>query len=297
MKTVAILTPTYNRAHTLPRLYQSLREQTSFDFTWYVVDDGSTDETCQTVNQFHNADFDVVFIQKRNGGKHTALNKGLEHILEELTFIVDSDDYLLSNAVETVVKDWDIYKNRQNVCGLCYYKQYQDGTVVGDRYYFDSPMVDTYTNVRINKDVKGDKAEIYRTEILKLYPFPEIPGEKFLSEAVIWHAISRDSYELAFIGKSIYVCEYLEDGLTASGRKYRLQNPIGTMEHAKAFLYDSVKLKYRMKYMLLYTATRPFAKTSVREAYRNLPCFRLGYLICLLPGWILAQYWKHKYHL
>ena len=42
---LTIFTPTYNRAHTLERLYQSLCAQSVKDFEWLLVDDGSTDST------------------------------------------------------------------------------------------------------------------------------------------------------------------------------------------------------------------------------------------------------------
>ena len=111
MKTVAILTPTYNRAHTLDKLYESLLIQTSFDFKWYLVDDGSSDTTEEKVKEFVNDKFEMLYIKKENGGKHTALNVGVSQIEEELTFIVDSDDYITSDAVETIVSDWEKYRN------------------------------------------------------------------------------------------------------------------------------------------------------------------------------------------
>lgn len=297
MKTIAILTPTYNRGYILHRLFDSLLKQTDFDFKWYIIDDGSTDDTEEKCKGFKNDKFEIVYIKKVNGGKHTALNTGIKTISEELTLIVDSDDYLEKDAVKTIVKDWDAYKNREDVAGLCYYKMYENGSVVGQKYPSDTVIVDTYTNLRVNRNIRGDKAEVYRTEVLMKYPFPEFQGEKFLSEAIVWNAIGRDGFNLAFIGKGIYFCEYLPDGLSAAGKKNQLQNPFGTMEHAKSFLYKSVKFKLRIKYMLLYTATRPFAKTSIKKACKELDGYKTCYLICLFPGLLLSRYWKIKYKL
>ena len=44
-KKIIVITPTFNRAHTLERVYQSLRNQTFKSFKWLVMDDGSTDDT------------------------------------------------------------------------------------------------------------------------------------------------------------------------------------------------------------------------------------------------------------
>ena len=297
MKTLAILTPAYNRAYIITKLYESLARQTCDDFTWYIIDDGSTDETEETVKSFSNEQFNIVYVKKTNGGKHTALNEGLNLIQEELTFIVDSDDYLSDDAVETVVNDWSKYRKDSTISGLSYYKLYTNGKIVGTQYGHSADFVDTYTNVRVNNAVTGDKAEVYRTDILRAHPFPVFAGEKFLSEAIVWNAISKSGYSLVFISKGIYFCEYLPDGLTSSGRKYRLQNPLGTMEHAKSFLYRKVRFKYRMKYMLLYTATRPFAKMSIKEAFVRLKEYKASFIVCLVPGSLLAYYWKKKYKL
>lgn len=297
MKTVAILTPTYNRSYILPKLYDSLCRQTSDDFKWYIVNDGSTDTTEETVKSFSSDQFEIVYIQKNNGGKHTALNEGLQHIAEQLTFIVDSDDYLSDDAIETIIHDWEKYRTASNIGGLSYYKLHKNGQIVGNCYPTDKVLVDTYANVRVNNAILGDKAEIYRTDILKAHPFPEYPGEKFLSEAIVWNAISKAGYKLAFIRKGIYFCEYLPDGLTSAGRKYQLQNPLGTMAHARSFLHSQIRFKYRMKYMLLYTATRPFTKMTVLEAMAALDGYKASYIACLMPGTLLALCWKKKYDL
>lgn len=292
-KQVAILTPAYNRAYILPELYKSLMRQTSFAFCWYIVDDGSSDDTEAVCKTFKNNQFDVVYLKKENGGKHTALNVGVDVIQEELTFIVDSDDHLTDDAVETIISDWEKYQNQKDVAGLSYYRLHHDGKIVGEGYNKEA-FVDSYVNVRINQNVQGDKAEVYRTEVLKSHPFPVFEGEKFLSEAVVWNAISRDGYKLAFIPKGIYKCEYIADGLTQAGRKKVLTNPYGYLEHAKSHLYREVKQKIQWKYVLMYVAVAKLGKIPMRKAYKACP--RKGkFIIAFLFGVALGIYWKKKY--
>ena len=69
---VTVFTPTYNRAHTLTRLYLSLKNQTCFDFEWLIADDGSTDNTSQLVDEFCEEDNPFIirhFRQDNSGDK------------------------------------------------------------------------------------------------------------------------------------------------------------------------------------------------------------------------------------
>lgn len=289
---IAILTPTYNRAYILPELYKSLLRQTSCSFTWYIVDDGSTDDTKDVCAQFNNSKFEIKYIKKENGGKHTALNEGVAQIQEELTFIVDSDDYLTDDAVETIIKDWVIYRDQKDIVGLSYYRIDKNGQVIGDKYPQER-FVDTYANVRINGNVSGDKAELYRTEALKSHPFPVFEGEKFCSEAIVWNAISKDNYNLVFISKGIYVCEYRADGLTSAGRKKMFENPLGYLEHAKSYLYSGIKQKIQWKYILMYIAVSRLKKGVVKNAYRNCPR-KIKFLLAYPFGVVLSICWKRQ---
>ncbi len=293
-KTVGILTPAYNRAYTLDVLFESLLAQTSYDFTWYIIDDGSTDDTKEKCESFKTDKFDIIYKYKENGGKHTALNAGLDLIEEELTIIVDSDDHLTPDAVETIVKDWGSYRDREDICGLSYYKMHSDMSVVGDTYGKEEPFVDSFINVRINKGVVGDKAEVWKTDIFKRHPFPVFEGEKFLGEGIVWRRMSRSGYKVAFVGKGIYVCEYLEDGLTKNGKKKVIDNPKGYVEHAKDFLYNDVKQKIQWKYILMYVATSFFAKKKLSDSFKECPK-KFKFICAFLPGCLLFGYWKMKW--
>ena len=60
MKTITVFTPAYNRARTLRRAFESLKRQTSNDFEWLIIDDGSSDGTDKLVEQFkREADFPI----------------------------------------------------------------------------------------------------------------------------------------------------------------------------------------------------------------------------------------------
>ncbi|MBE7001286.1 MAG: glycosyltransferase family 2 protein [Ruminococcaceae bacterium] len=294
-KTVAILTPAYNRAYILHNLYESLCAQTCFDFKWYIVDDGSTDDTRELCASFHSEDFEIAYVYKENGGKHTAVNLGIDLIVEDLIFIVDSDDRLTQNAVEVILQDWESYKNRDDIAALSYYRCHPDGKIIGDSYGSDTAFVDSYINIRINKEIRGDKAEVFVADVLKQFRFPVYENEKFLTESVLWMAISKAGYQYAYNGKAIYICEYLEDGLTRSGKAKIIQNPLGTRAHALSYLCDEIELRLQWKYAILYNIASNLARISFRKRLNDCP-MKLKCLFTYplgLAGYLYLQ-WKWR---
>ena len=103
---ITVFTPTYNRGYTIERLYRSLQRQVFDDFEWIVIDDGSNDNTealFQTFLRTKNQ-FPITYKKVSNGGKHRAINLGVQMAQGELFFIVDSDDYLTDRALEEIDK-------------------------------------------------------------------------------------------------------------------------------------------------------------------------------------------------
>ena len=118
---VTVLTPTFNRKEKLQKLWNSLQKQTVKEFEWLVVDDGSTDGTNELIAKLQEkSDFPMYYIYKDNGGKHTALNVGIQTIRSQLTFIVDSDDYVVKDAVESILKIHEKYrKHNTPIPAIC----------------------------------------------------------------------------------------------------------------------------------------------------------------------------------
>lgn len=224
---ITVFTPTYNRAYCLERLYNSLRDQTFTDFEWLVVDDGSTDNTEALVKSFvDNGDaFEIRYVRTENGGKHRAINKGVRSAKGRLFFIVDSDDYLPPYSlkrIDEIEKSIPLYE-KDYFAGVCGLKSLPSGKIVGTT--FDGEYIDISSIEQKKKGLYGDKAEIFYTNILSNYPFPEFEDEKFCTESIVWDRISKAGYKLRFFNQSIYSCEYLEDGLTNQGYSLYARNP------------------------------------------------------------------------
>ena len=241
---ITVCTPTYNRAHLLNKLYTSLKKQNYNSFQWIIVDDGSTDDTEAIVNEFiKENNINIRYIKKKNGGKHTALNIGIDNAEGELFWIVDSDDYIIDDALKYIWNKWCELKDKKDFAGLSALKGYENKKVIGttvNEEYIDADVL-TY---RYKYRVLGDKSEVYITDILKKYKFPEYREEKFLTEAVVWNRIANDGYKIRWFNKVIYICEYLEGGLTNTSDKNIMDSWQGTTLYYKELLsYKQVPLK------------------------------------------------------
>lgn len=250
---VTVFTPTYNRAHLLDRLYRSLERQTCKDFEWVVVDDGSADGTPEYFSSLTSASFPVVYLRQANGGKHRAINRGVKAAGGDLFFIVDSDDYLTDDAVEKISAWAASLDSSRKWAGVSGAKGYESGKTVGETFKGEREYVDAKNTQRNKYSLNGDKAEAYFTDVLRKYPFPEFEGETFLTEETVWNLIAADGYYLRWFRDIIYVCEYLEGGLTKSGdEKYR-RNPQGVLCWVKVQLKAYPKnLRKRMAAVYRY---------------------------------------------
>mgnify|MGYP001180775198 FL=1 len=190
---ITVFTPTYNRAHTLPRLYESLLAQTFTEFEWLIVDDGSTDGTRDLVaGWIAEAPFPIRYIHKENGGKHTAFNLGVREAKAHLFATIDSDDVALPHTLEAYFREWSAIdeahrEHYSGVSGLCIDDKNQ---LVGTRYP-ESPMDSDLVEIRYKWHVKGDKPGCYVTSVLRAFPFQDIAGAKFIPEGIVWSRIAR----------------------------------------------------------------------------------------------------------
>ena len=212
---ISIITPTYNRGYILDKLYNSLLKQTNKNFEWIIVDDGSQDNTEDLVKKW-NSDFPIRYFKQKNGGKHRAVNKGVPLAKFKYIFIVDSDDYLPNDSIENVEKMILSIENEKNFAGVAGLRIYPDGIPIGNFPKKIKSFIDATSLERDKYKITGDKAEVFKKEILLKYPFPEIEEENFISEGISWMKIAADGYKIRWFPIPIYIGEYLEDGLSKS---------------------------------------------------------------------------------
>lgn len=281
---ITIFTPTYNRRYIIENLYHSLQRQTIKDFEWLVVDDGSTDNTEGLFEEWKKeTSFPVIYIKQENGGKHRAINKGVREAKGELFFIVDSDDYLADNAVERIKYHYQQIKGDYNsYCGVCGLRCYPNGKKVGggdDFGVLDCSSID----FRYKYNMKGDMAEVLRTEVLRQNLFPEIEGEKFCPEAVMFNRVAQQ-YKFRYFYENIYVCDYLPDGLTAKMTQIRMKSPISSMICYSELASYKIPILQRIKssinfWRFSFCSKEPFRSKLKRIGLPWVFTLPIGYLM------------------
>ncbi|MCR5736896.1 MAG: glycosyltransferase family 2 protein [Eubacterium sp.] len=293
-KKLSIITPTFNRGELLKKCYESLRAQTSLNFEWIIIDDGSSDNTEEIVSQFmaENNGFSIQFQKKENGGKHTALNESHKYITGDYVLILDSDDYLTEDAVSSVLSCWEKYKDSKHIGMIIFLKGFDCDTPVA--YAKDEEKtVDILRYKRICK-YGSDCCEVIRSELFLKYPFPVYDNEIFMPETVLWYRVGLEC-QCIYINKVVYICEYLEGGLTKSGRKLRILNPRGGMLNSELGMDRKNYMTLRLKNGLLFVCYGFFSDLSPKEIIEQSDRYRWIKIICLFPGNIMFRWWKRKY--
>lgn len=230
---ITIITATYNRFELLKRLHCSLQQQTSLDFEWLIVDDGSIDDTKGLIENFSiNSEFCIRYISKENGGKHSALNVGFKNALGKWVLIVDSDDWLDPRCIETLadeISSTEFFK----FSAISFLKTYPNGKIVGDIF---PAGLHNYKD-RVLSNVRGDKADLLKLSALNGFSFPEFSGERFMAESYLFLWFSKKN-ETKFVNYPGYFCEYQKDGLSAESVSNRHKSCYSTLFNY-AYQYNS----------------------------------------------------------
>lgn len=232
---ITVFTPTFNRGRLLGRIHRCLQEQTAQGFEWLIVDDGSVDNTEDVVGQWMaDANFPLRYVRQENSGKHVAINRGVSLAEGALFMVLDSDDRLLPAALERVWHWWTSIpeKERPTFAGVAGHYAYPLGKLVGTRFptdVLDANAVELRTRYR----VRGDKLQVYRTELLRQYPFPEDLG-RFVTEGLVWNRIAR-TYKLRCVNEVWGEVGYQPDGLSSKSMLLRVQSPRAARLYYKEF--------------------------------------------------------------
>lgn len=285
MKRLTVFTPAYNRERELKRAYESLKRQTEGDFVWLIVDDGSTDGTEEAVRGFISEGLvDIKYIRQENGGKMRAHNRGVKECETGLFICLDSDDHLSDTAVNDILEAWDLTGDDPRYAGIIAYKGEVSEETGEIRPIFGNLFPDNADcsfRELYRKGFKGETTLVFRTELLKAELFPEIEGEKYVPEDVVYDRID-EGHIFRILPKILTVCELRPMGLTDRVEELRRKAPTGWFiyyyQRARSWPLSGLKLKYAAHYLRF----RKLVGKEYRSEYRLPP----GLVLMGIPGCI-----------
>lgn len=286
---VTILTPTFNRAHTLPRVFESLQNQTFKDFEWLVIDDGSTDETKKIVEEFiQKANFKIRYYYQENQHKFLTFFRGIDLAEGQYFSPLDSDDALPADSMKILVNTWQKITEDQNIVFVCTLCEDQFGNIVGD-YFPETPLICSIFDMRYKYKIKGDKWGMGKTDIYKKMKlnFENLTGKGFIPEGVFQFQFDKLGLHYCINEVTRIYFRDKEDEHSLANQFYDKKNAFGLAENYKAFLntYSSklwtnpVPVLRNLGGYLKFSATdgRTFRKTV-----SELESFPLKVLVILL---------------
>ena len=242
---ITVFTPTYNRANSLGRVYDSLCQQTYRNFDWIVIDDGSSDDTGEVIRQFkRNANFPIYYVYQENSGKHVAINRAVEKTDSEFFIIADSDDAFKPEALKTFIDTWNAIPDEEKdkfkgVICKCF--DAETGVDIGD---FPYDLIDSdELTAGFKLKFKFEKWSFFRTEVLREFPFPEPEDKlKFFPETVVWQQMSR-KYKTRYINIALRAYYRDQDNALTAASTSRCRENVYLWQHYlnnvfDYFLYD-----------------------------------------------------------
>ncbi|MFQ9494373.1 glycosyltransferase family A protein [Dorea longicatena] len=278
---MTVFTPTYNRAYILPKLYNSLCEQTCKNFEWLIVDDGSTDNTSEIIEKWiAERKIEIRYFKQKNGGKQRAHNLGVEKSNGKVFVCVDSDDYVLRDFVEKHLECIEKVKDNKKIGGVISLQGHEDGTPMGT--FFPKGLKQTTISELYGKlGFKGDATLLHYTDIIKKFPFEVEEGEKFIGEGFVYSHIDQ-YYDLAVLPKILMIKEYLPDGYTKNVRKLTKDNPKGYTKLKKQTIKFSKSWKERYIQTILYMVG---CRMSKQKGVKNAP-YKILAVLAYFPAWL-----------
>jgi glycosyltransferase involved in cell wall biosynthesis len=308
--TFTVFTPTFNRAHTLPRVYAALQAQTFRDFEWLIVDDGSTDGTQALVSGWQRqAAIPIHYVWQENAGKHIAVNHGVQEAQGELFLFLDSDDACVPEALERFKYHWDCIPSQQkeHFSAVSSLAQDPQGRLIGSRFPFD-PTDSDPLEIRLKYRVSGEKWGFHRTDVLKQFPNPRFGRETALPESLLWNRIALH-YKTRYINEPLEIYYPAPDGWGANSAKIRAKNPLGTRFYYREYVgmnYPIPRRKLLREYAnyvrYSYHARIGFAQ-QLEDISQTVPSTKartglglgLAPIYCLLAWPVgVAAYWRDR---
>lgn len=282
---ISVLTPTYNRGILLNRLYDSLVKNSIYgvEIEWLIMDDGSTDNSQQIIEEFKKDKIDIKYFKQENQGKMMAINNLVQRVTGDLIIDCDSDDYFTEDAFEIIKEEYNKQKGERNIYGLCFLKSDQNGNNMGNQFKNEkTTMFDLY----FKEGEEGEKTIVFYANVRKKYKHELEHNERFVTESRMYHKMDAN-YKMICINKPIMICEYQKDGYTKNIIKQFRENPFGYYKYFQEILQKDMKgvtfkkRLYVVKHYILFTEL-----TKNKKGLRTISGIenKILYILLYFPG-------------
>lgn len=288
---ISVLTPTFNRAGLLRRLYTSIVVNLKYDVEveWIIMDDGSIDSTKELVKDLQSENIlDIKYFSQENQGKMSAINNIVNEASGDLIIECDSDDYFTDTAFLEISKSYEKYKDDKTIYGICFLKYDQSSNNIGQDMKNEKS---TMFNMYFKEGETGEKALVYFAEDRKKYKYKLENNERFVTEARMHHEMDLNK-QTACVNIPIMICEYQVDGYTRNIKKVFKENPYGYYEYFKELFNQDFtgilenKRMYIIKHYILFSVL-----TKAKKKFKNVKGAKnkLLFVFLYIPGKIKTK--------
>lgn len=263
MNFLTVFTPTYNRKHLLPRLYDSLKNQTDNNFIWMVIDDGSTDGTAELVKSWQlQSIIEIIYFYKKNEGMHSAHNVAYAEITTAWNTCIDSDDMMTENAVENICRQVKNIENDNDFYAVVGLDADQKGNIIGTEFPQSLKKI-RFSEIYLKYHLTGDKKIVSKTEVMRRLPkYPIYEGERLVP--LDYKALLADQFGYIMPVNEVWcTVEYQDDGSTMNMLKQYRRNPRGFAFSRISRINYGITIKERLKNAIHLVSSTFFSKDFV----------------------------------
>lgn len=262
---ITVFTPAYNRRDCIHHCYESLQKQSSHNFVWLVVDDGSTDHTDELIKKWQAEEtrFPILYTYKENGGLYTTYNTAIELTDTELILCIDSDDWMPPDAIEKIEQIWSQICTKGYV-GIMGIDRYENGDCVGAPFPEDVHEMYLYEKLTKHK-IPGDKKMVHRTDLMKkVAPMKGFPGEKDHNPSYLMYLL--DAFGKLYVTNECFcIVDYQPDGMSSNFYLQLRRSPNSFMEARKLYLhFPETSFSFKLRHSIHYMSSCMLAKNFLQ---------------------------------
>ena len=249
----SIITPTFNRAEFLERIWKTLNPQSLYISEWIVIDDGSSDKTFEVISKLKKiSSINIIYQYSSNRGMTSAINIGLKYVKADYFFKLDSDDYLsesslkmISNSITRVKKS----KINGNINAYSFISRTPSGEIINKfssllkfGKFIDKKIITAdYVSARFSNWITGDLLDIFESyPLLDHFRYPIFSDERNSPSGYISYFNSDfNKGNVAYILEVALIKDYQENGVSFQ-RKYNKKNT--SYDNFKTYLTANIWL-------------------------------------------------------